>query len=139
VILLANRQDFSPFQCALRISDICLGVSFAEGPPPDKKAESSPEKAAKVFPAFSPADLSAYPGDYWSQELGVTYELRSKDGRLAFIQEGAPEDAGLEPKGDDLFSYWGMSLRFQRGPGDSISGFTIESEEIKGLSFIKKR
>lgn len=139
VIFLSNRSDLDPQQFCLRIADICLEDAFTQKSPAAQNAINPVNRAEDAPPSFPLKDLSAYPGDYWSSDLGVYYKLRLQGNSLVFDQEGVPSQASLTPTGDDLFSYSFMLLKFHRDPQNVIRGFSIESDSLKGIFFTRKR
>jgi CubicO group peptidase (beta-lactamase class C family) len=139
IIFLSNRSDIDPQQFCQRIADICLEDSFTEKSPTAENAMNPADRPESPPLSISLKDLSAYPGDYWSSDLDVIYKLRLQGGNLVFVQEGAPPQASLAPKGDDLFSYWFMLLKFHRDPQSVIRGFSIESDRLKGIFFTRRQ
>lgn len=88
-----------------------------------------------VSPA--PAQLAGYVGDYYSDELQVTYKLVFKDGKLFFKHKNAPENP-LSPTLSDVFRVHGATIHFVRNDQNKISAFTLSSERVRNVCFVRK-
>lgn len=73
-----------------------------------------------------------------SRILTIIYLLKKRNRATGYSPagEGGPPATPLAPKGDDLFDYDGMLLKFHRDSGGIVRGFSVESDELKGLSFV---
>jgi hypothetical protein len=89
----------------------------------------------------SVADLTAYAGDYWSEELRVTYRLVVKDGKLwlkaligadGIIHATVPFDE-LRPLLPDEFDLKGAPIvfDFQRNGKRAITGFKMNAFQVR--------
>ena len=80
VAVLANHADINAEALTKQIAEIYLGL-----PRHSQEFKSTLESAApkaRDLPTPSREDLSAYAGDYWSEELEVVYHLEVRDGNL---------------------------------------------------------
>ncbi len=83
----------------------------------------------------SAADLTSYPGTYYSEEIDATYHIFKEDGGLKLrIEDTEPREVSYyapdQLTADDLF------LRFRReGPG--ITGFLLDAGRVQNLRFNK--
>ncbi len=82
----------------------------------------------------TPAELEALAGSYASEELDTSWRLTAENGKLLIRHRGLPEDP-LVPTTQDTFSLEGMTLHFQRGPGRSVGGFTLDDGRVRGIAF----
>lgn len=88
-------------------------------------------------PALTDADMRAYEGQYYSDELGVLYTVGRKDGKLVMIF----------PRGELPMDYAGAGKFFVAGPVGvatfdcapraSCSGFTVHGDRVRELQFTK--
>jgi CubicO group peptidase (beta-lactamase class C family) len=81
-----------------------------------------------------PSDLEALTGPYSSEELDTTWRLSVENGKLFVRHRGIPEEP-LTPTVANSFTLGGMSLRFVRGPGDAVTGFSLDEGRVRGIVF----
>jgi CubicO group peptidase (beta-lactamase class C family) len=90
-------------------------------------------------PAVRPAraELAAFEGTYHSDELGTSYTLRVREGRLV-AEHRRHEDATLVPTLTDRFAgdrWWLRTLRFQRDEAGAVTGFSLSGGRVRNLRF----
>ena len=83
----------------------------------------------------SQVNLADYAGDYYSQELDVTYHFRLEDDILV-VQIDKKATAACSISGPDAISMYLGLARFRRGEG-KITGFELDSGRVKNLKFEK--
>jgi CubicO group peptidase (beta-lactamase class C family) len=90
-------------------------------------------------PPFSPepADLTAYAGTYYSEELDTTYRVRAEGEKLLVFFRPARRFE-LTPVYKDAFNEGGNVLRFTRDDAGRIDGFLVYTGRVRHLRFIKK-
>lgn len=96
----------------------------------------------ETYEAFQPVEptlerLKGYEGDYHSDELGVTFRLALREGKLQFIHRNAPAGA-LQPTLEDKFILGSWKLRFERKGDEERAGFTLDAGRVRNLLFEKK-
>ena len=95
------------------------------------------------FQAASPSvsELKEYLGDYYSQELQVTYSVVMEKGRLFLRHEnpykGDPTTP-LEPTFRDRFLIHGIHLAFFRNEEGRIVSFTMNADRVRNIRFDRK-
>jgi len=96
------------------------------------------------------AELAAYAGEYWSDELRVTYRLAMKNGALwmtdligadGIVHAGAVPSGELRPVLRDEFDLSGAPLifTFTRDERRSVTGFTLNGFLERGMVFARLR
>jgi len=85
----------------------------------------------------TPEQLKEYTGDYYSDELQVTFRLALMDGKLHFFHRNAPENP-LRPTLKDNFNVRGYRINFIRDEEKKLAGFTLDAGRVKNLRFDKK-
>ena len=85
-----------------------------------------------------PADLDAFAGTYASEELDTAWRLAAENGKLFIRHRGLPEDP-LAATSRDVFALEGMTLHFVRGPGQSVTGFTLDDGRVRGIAFQREK
>lgn len=91
------------------------------------------EKLALVTP--TPAELAAYAGAYFSEELQTTYRLAVENGALTVHRRGG-EPTALRPLVRDEFSA-GPTLRFVRDASGAVTGFLLDAGRVRNLRFVR--
>ncbi|MFC2160106.1 serine hydrolase domain-containing protein [Acidobacteriota bacterium] len=147
VIVLANLGNINPSRLARQVADIYLAEQFK----PEKKsadvAETSQEKSEAESNKKIPLDklnseqLKAYAGDYYSEELDVTYRLFLKEGKLYLALENRHRSypkLPFVPALKDQFTLGGLQLQFFRDEQDEVASFTINAGRVKNIRFVKK-
>jgi CubicO group peptidase (beta-lactamase class C family) len=149
VACLCNVASADTTQLARAVAEVFLSSQMKSA----ESAAAAAQPAAK--PVASPAsaqiaskDLAAYAGDYWSDELRVTYRLAEGDGKLIlqsvigadglsrpaiFVgKELLPLSADeLETKGSFL------TFHFTRGANHSVSGLILNAGRTRGMLFTR--
>jgi hypothetical protein len=85
----------------------------------------------------TPGQLKEYRGDYYSDELQVTFRLALKEGKLHFVHKNAPE-LPLQPTLKDKFTLGGYRINFIREEENKLTGFILDAGRVKNLRFDKK-
>ncbi len=118
-------------------------VAFEPGPdgPPARMTVTAAGAPPTNFQAVAPAHrlvLDQYAGTYASDELATTYTLAARDGKL-FLQRHKFEDEEITPAFVDAFTAGGLFLRFERGPGGEVTGFSASVQgAVRDLRFVKE-
>jgi CubicO group peptidase (beta-lactamase class C family) len=90
--------------------------------------------------AFEPsaAELAAFAGTYYSEELDVTYVLSEKDGKLwTRIRYNPPGE--LRPAVRDLFvGPQGIRLEFARDAQGRPSSFVVQAGRVRNIRFVRR-
>ena len=145
---LFHLMDYRPFETSLKFeaahshSHRQIVLNTAE----ERPARFEPVDGLKV----SPAELSAYAGDYWSDELHATYRLAINQENLwftdliggdGFSHASIIPVAQLLPVRRDEFQLNGANLvfRFTRGKKDEVTGFVLNGFRERGMLFARMR
>jgi len=81
--------------------------------------------------------LKEFRGNYYSEELQVTFRLALKGGKLYFVHKNAPKTP-LQPTLRDKFTVRGWKTNFRRNKEGNISSFSLDAGRVKNLRFYKK-
>jgi hypothetical protein len=105
-------------------------------PPQPPPVVASPRQPAR-------ADLSAYTGRYYSEEIDATYVIKMQDSSLVLTRSKFPA-AELEPHSGDTFKtdhfsivYPSATLRFTRDAQGSVNGFFLDLDRAKNVQFTR--
>jgi CubicO group peptidase (beta-lactamase class C family) len=112
------------------------------GGQPLKMTESdgrSKPREWEAVPAFTPkpADLEAFAGTYYCEEIDMTYRLYVEEGKLKGRFRPA-QRFDLAPVYPDAFETEGDIVRFTRGGDGRIDGFLVYAVRVRHLRFTKK-
>ncbi len=144
VACLCNVGNADPSKRADEVADVYLGALMK---PKEKKKEADETKKKEHNGTALTADqLRAYAGDYWSEELGVTYRLGTGNGKIRIIavldRSGSPRANNfshneLQPAGADTFSLGSefVAMSFQRDAQGAATGFTVNAGRTTGMVF----
>lgn len=148
VACLCNRGDANPSRRARQVADIYLG-NLMKPKEARKEGNGGDGAAEKKEIALTAEQLREYAGEYWSEELGVTYRLGISDDKLkvmAMIDGSGFAHASTLPARPfgaterDVFSLGrpGVTIHFQRDGNQAISGFTLDAGRTKGMVFTRR-
>ena len=90
------------------------------------------------------ADLAAYEGSYFNDELQTTYRFSRRDDQL-WLQVNNRRLERLEPTVRDTFVPYvrtvddGRIIRFRRDSNQAVVGLTIDLGRVHGLKFDRSR
>jgi hypothetical protein len=95
-------------------------------------------KRRRTFVACSPlnpkpAELDAYVGRYWSDEIQVIYEFGRTDDRLIWTAL----NCALLSTVPDEFTGSGMCFAFQRDADYHVTGFSLAGRDVRNIQFIR--
>ena len=86
----------------------------------------------------SPAQLTDYAGNYYSEELNVTHSVTVKDGKLKIRVSPMP-DREMNPLYADAFMVGNSGqIKFTRDSAGKVNGFEVFTGRIRHLRFIKR-
>jgi CubicO group peptidase (beta-lactamase class C family) len=149
VACLCNLASANTTRLARAVAEVYLAglmkpEQAATGP---ASPATTPEGGVRE-PKLSPAELGAYAGDYWSDELRVTYRLAARAGNLA-IQNVIGADLVTRPAGITRREFLAIApdefqsnrsqftLRFTRGVNHRITGFILDAGRTLGMEFTR--
>ena len=135
VIILANVDAFNAMGLCYRVAEIYLGDLMSD-PPASPRPKSSGKQPASGFKP-SPDQLSEYQGEYFCEDLAVTYTLALTREKLRFQHQGAPPGY-LIPKDKDTFLTGNLRIQFERDPQGRITGFLLDAGRVRDLPFRKQ-
>ena len=101
----------------------------------EPEARAEPERQAR--PAFRPsaAQLTDYPGSYYSEELATTWDLVIKQDSLYVIGLDDPFTAVAR----DEFRLGGLALHFERDAQGRVVGLSVDAGRVRGIGFVRER
>jgi CubicO group peptidase (beta-lactamase class C family) len=148
VACLCNLGTEDPSNRAHKVADIYLASSLK--PKKEKKKEEAQEdRRKKDSIQLTEEQIQAYAGDYWSEELGVTYQLGVADGKLKVLKimdaagfprfNGSPHD-GLRATGTDEFEAVGTpaTIHFKRDDKGAVKRFILDAGRTTGMIFARR-
>ena len=89
-------------------------------------------------PTLVSAELSAYVGDYYSDEVDATYRVAVIGDSLFLSSRHIPRQS-LTVVGTDSFrARSGITLHFERAPGGAPTAFTVEAGRVRNIRFVRR-
>jgi hypothetical protein len=104
------------------------------------KSGSQTQSAKRLNAPATAAQLSEFGGDYYSPELGTSYMLVVKDGKLV-AQHRRHDDIPLTELEGDLFSsnrWFFQTVHFTRDSEKRVTGFRLTSGRARNVRFDRK-
>ena len=131
VVILSNLSSFCPGRLARQVADLYLAEQFTEtraSDEPDRPRPTSPDPVALPV-----AELEAFVGDFYGEELDFLYSFAVRGGSLQLELRGSWLE--LIPRSDDRFGWGRRELNFFRDDLGVVSGFTLDAGSVQGLAF----
>jgi CubicO group peptidase (beta-lactamase class C family) len=152
VACLCNVGNANPSKRVVQVADLYLaGVMKKPGQPADAEGQSDEDvPKSKALFTVPHSQLEQFPGDYWSEELGVTYRLALAGDSLKLAamldSSGLPRfsnfaSPGLQLSKIDEFTLGseGSTLIFQRDLNSHVTGFIVNAEGSTGIRFVRRK
>jgi CubicO group peptidase (beta-lactamase class C family) len=101
------------------------------------KSGNQTQSAKRLNPPAAAAQLTQFAGDYYSPELGTSYMLVVKEGKLV-AQHRRHDDIPLTDLDGDLFSsnrWYFQTVQFTRDSEKRINGFRLSSGRARNVRF----
>ena len=133
VVILSNLSTFSTGRIARKIADLYLADRFTESPTPRQRQRPRGEKPKPV--KLSASQLQTYVGNYYSDELDITYDLDVESNNL--VLKLRETSSILTAYSTDNFGWGRRRLEFKRDREKRIIGFILQAGRVKNLKFQK--
>ena len=133
IVVLSNLSTFNTGGIVRKIADIYLADQFTESPAPRQRQRRQEERPEPITLSFS--QLQEYDGDYYSDELDVTYAFEVEDKNL--VLKLLETSNILIPYSTDSFGWGRRRLNFTRDREERIIGFVLQSGQVQNLGFRK--
>jgi CubicO group peptidase (beta-lactamase class C family) len=104
------------------------------------KSGTQSQSARRLNAPATAEQLTQFAGDYYSPELGTSYTLVVKDGKLV-AQHRRHDDISLTDLESDLFSgnrWYFQTVQFTRDSEKRITGFRLTSGRVRNLRFDRR-
>ena len=134
VACLCNRSDANPSQLARQVADVYLGDRMEVREPRGLRNRQI-EPPASV--ELSSAEIDAFAGDYYSEELDVVYRFSVAADGGCIVYEFGSRQGSVRPIGNDTFWRNNRQFRFERAADGTITGFQLDAGRVKNLSFTR--
>ncbi|HEX9109785.1 MAG TPA: serine hydrolase domain-containing protein, partial [Longimicrobiales bacterium] len=136
VMETCNLGSIDPGKLAHQVADVYLGAQMQPA-----KAAPARQRAASPSADWSPSaeELAAFAGDYYSDELDVTYHIAASAAGLAVSLRNTT-DIALRPSTRDAFTdpAQGLELHFQRDAAGRPAGFMVEAGRVQHIRFLRR-
>jgi len=141
VAVFANAPATNPQRIAYDIAKVYL--NFVEPAKTEVRTQGDSPPAKPNVPALRPAQLAAYVGDYWSEELQVVYHVESRNGELTMWHRLSGLGK-LRPKSPDRFNSESSPgvpvafvIEFTRDSAAAVNGMKITGGRVRNLTFTR--
>ncbi len=135
VVILSNLSNFRTGRIARKIADLYLADQFTESPAPGQRQRPRGERPKPV--KLTSSQLQTYVGNYYSDELDITYTLDVESNNL--VLKLRETSSILTAYSTDNFGWGRRRLEFKRDREKRITGFILQAGRVKNLKFKKIR
>jgi CubicO group peptidase (beta-lactamase class C family) len=137
VAIASNVSTVNPDALAHSVADSLLGDKLAPRPAPKEVVKKPADAKA---PAPKAADLGAFAGKFYSDELEVLYTVAVRDGQLRVSHPKG--ESALRPTKADEFQALGAdtvfdTIAFTRSAAGVVTGFKISTGRARNVRFAK--
>jgi len=130
VATTCNLGAIDPGPLAHAVAAVFLGDKMTPEKPRTVAQAARQAGASSASTTLSSADVAALTGDYFSDDLGVTYRVHAdSDGRLMLAMPGANPQP-LVPTGPNAFRSGSTIVRFERSTDGSATAMTLTVSRI---------
>jgi CubicO group peptidase (beta-lactamase class C family) len=136
VQVLCNQGGLPARNLAYSVADLYLAGQL-QVPVPPRPPRHAAAETNTASSTLAPAKLAEYAGRYYSDELDATHVLRV-DGAALITQVGylpAEQLRAIAPDKFEAPDEW--TVNFNRDGRGKVVGFTMSSERIEGLGFVR--
>ncbi|MCE5250218.1 beta-lactamase family protein [bacterium] len=145
VICLSNTTGFNPYSVPYMIADLCLSDVLKPVSPAETRINNMTAGSKQILSA---PEATAYTGDYYSDELRVTYAVAAGGDGLVLKTPITYDFVGyhfitaensLIRLDADSFGTGELTVDFQRGTGGAVTGLVLGIPSVKlKLRFTRK-
>jgi CubicO group peptidase (beta-lactamase class C family) len=140
IVVLGNCTCFDSGRTAMQVAEAVIGNQMEPAASDsDRGADRANrrEPVADVKP-LSDGQLAEYAGDYESDELGTSYSVAARDGKLV-VQHRKMDDQLLTHVGGERFTTPGirgeLTYEFLRDSQGRVTGYTLRGARFRGVRF----
>lgn len=135
VVVLCNVSSADPGGLARQVAEVFLEGEMGPAPPSPSEPQMEEDDPDGV-PRPSPRELTAYAGEWWSEELQVRYRLEVESDTLRLV-EPVSRAGPLIPVGADTFRLRGVTFRFvEDGSGEGIRELRLDAGRALNVRFV---
>jgi len=131
VVTMCNVSSADAVGLAHQVADIVLAKDFTK-PVPARAPRAATQQAAPSV-AVSANDIAPLAGKFFSDELGVTFDLSAAPNALVLRRPYAGPDT-LRPVDPHTFRGAGLTFHFPAAGGAS---FTVDNGRARGIEFVR--
>jgi CubicO group peptidase (beta-lactamase class C family) len=140
VVCLCNLGTSAPSTRANKVAEVYLGSLMAPAKPKEVSADDDEDAPAKGKSsiALTADQLKPFAGNYWSEELQITYRLALEDGLLVLhVKQTPPKKLSALSPNEFRVEEFGTTLKMVT-KGESVSGFSLDAGRTRGMFFEKR-
>jgi CubicO group peptidase (beta-lactamase class C family) len=138
VIETCNLGSINPGPLAEQVAEVFIGGKMGAKAERQVAARRSRDVTQAAVPALGAADLAAYAGDYYSEEVDATYHIAVVDGVLTLSGHHVALQRLTPTSVDSFRADGGLTLHFERNASAAASAFTVEAGRVRNIRFVKR-
>ena len=137
VLETCNLGSINPGPLAEQVAEVYIGNKM--GPKQERQVASRRRDVTQAAtPSLGATELSAYAGDYYSDEVDATYHIAVVDGGLVLSGRHIPTQKMTPTTADTFRASGGITLHFDRSGAAQPSAFTIEAGRVTNIRFVRR-
>ena len=133
IVILSNLSTFNTGGIARKIADLYLADQFTESPIQRQRQRRQEESPKPI--TLSSSQLQEYVGNYYSDELDITYTFKVENNNLVLKLRETSNI--LTPYSTESFGWGRRRLEFTRDREKRITGFILQVGRVQNLKFQK--
>ena len=135
VLATCNLGSINPGPLAEQVAEVYFESKM--GPKAQVASRRPRDVSQAAVPALAAAELAAFAGDYYSDEVDATYHIAVDGGALVLSAHHVPAQR-LAPTAPDTFrAAGGLTLHFDRIAG-TPSAFSVEAGRVRNIRFARR-
>ncbi|KPK88461.1 hypothetical protein AMJ80_11040 [bacterium SM23_31] len=138
-VVIFTNNSISPGGIAGKIADLYLAEQFTELPPARQERQPRQQRTPQARPepvALSASQMRDYAGEYYSDELDVTYVISIENDTLV-VGYGRVTGSRITAASTDQFRMGSQRMEFVRDSQNRITGFIMQAGRVQNLKFEK--
>ena len=136
VLATCNLGSINPGPLAEQVAEVYLGAKM--GPKLERQLTDRRSRLVALEAQLSPAELTVYAGDYYSDEVDANYHLAVENGALMLSGHHIAAQKLVSTAPDLFRSENGLTLRFERSGSERPTAFTIEAGRVRNIRFVRR-
>ena len=138
VLATCNLGSINPGPLAEQVAEVYLGSKMGTTPDRQVAGRRPRDVTQAAAPSLGAAELAAFAGDYYSEEVDATYHVAVVDGALVLSAHHVQAQKLTASAPDTFRAANGLTLHFERTTGAPASAFSVEAGRVRNIRFVRR-